>query len=94
MADIIAPASISGTVYKEDGTTPLAKATVSVKESTTSPDGIFIQATTDKFGKYYLGPVEEDRDYTVRVSSSYYRFQPLELNINGHLTGYDFVGQE
>ncbi|CAN5441566.1 hypothetical protein BH10ACI2_BH10ACI2_24810 [soil metagenome] len=51
-------------------------------------------ATTSSFGFYSFDNVSFGRQYTLAVASRRYRFAPQFLQINGPLTGLDFVGLE
>lgn len=82
-------ATVTGRVF-----TPTGSALRNASVAMISPEGVRTVATTSSFGVYTFSNVPAGRTYTMTVSTKRYRFTPRSLEINGNLTGIDFVGLE
>ncbi|MFT3745087.1 MAG: peptidoglycan DD-metalloendopeptidase family protein [Pyrinomonadaceae bacterium] len=84
-----ASATISGKV-----TTPSGGALRNVVVSLIDSANVRRTATTSSFGLFSFENVATGASYTMAVASKRYRFSPQVLQVNGNLTGVDFVGLE
>lgn len=82
-------ATVTGKVTTPAGL-GLRNAIVSIIDSA----GVRRTATTSSFGLYSFDNVATGGVYTITVGSKRYRFSPRSLQIDGNLTGIDFVGLE
>ncbi len=83
------PASISGRVLTSDGR-GLRNATVSMTDS----NGVRRTATTSSFGFFSFGEVATGGQYTFRVASRLFRYNPQMIQVTDDLTLPDFIGLE
>ena len=80
---------ISGRVLTSDGR-GLRNATVSMIDS----NGVRRAATTSSFGFFSFGEVATGGQYTFRVSSRLFRYNPQVIQVTDDLTLPDFIGLE
>lgn len=72
-------ALITGSVHSHTGT-PVPDALVLLLRH---QDGMLLDSTlTDSEGRFFLGPVESDQLYTLRVQSGTHQTRILELNLS------------